>query len=175
MNIALIGLKSCGKSTVGPLLAKALGYQCIDTDTLIEDYFVSQGHKHTSFKLIHQTVGEDEFRRIETYVLQSALPTLRDTVVCTGGGTLLNPVNTELLKHYCQVIHLDVTQSELAKRWQQSPPGFIDSNQLEQQLHDYYQNRQPLMIKVADLTIACDEMTPDEITSSLLKVIANRK
>ena len=172
MNIALIGLKSCGKSTVGPLLAQALGYQCIDTDTLIENFYAKQHDQRLSFKQIHQTIGEFAFRELESKVLVDVLALIKDTVICTGGGSLLKPENIELLKKHCKLVHLNVSEQSLLTRWQASAPGFVDTHLLEQQLHDYFLARQPLMTSSADMTIDCDQNSPVEVANEINKQLS---
>jgi shikimate kinase len=110
LNIYLIGMMGSGKSTIGPLLAQQLGYGFLDTDTTIEQ-LVGQ-----SITKIFQTVGEPEFRQIETQVLAEVSAHLR-LVVATGGGI---PTVQENWNHLHQglVIWLDPSVDLLVDRLQ---------------------------------------------------------
>jgi shikimate kinase len=110
LNIYLIGMMGSGKSTIGPLLAEHLGYSFLDTDPTIEK-LVGQ-----SIVEIFQTVGEAEFRQIETQVLAEVSAYVR-LVVATGGGI---PIDRENWNHLHQglVIWLDPSVDLLVERLQ---------------------------------------------------------
>jgi shikimate kinase len=110
LNIYPIGMMGSGKSTIGPLLAEQLGYGFLDTDPTIEK-LVGQ-----SIVEIFQTVGEAEFRKIETQVLAEVSAYTR-LVVATGGGI---PIERENWNHLHQglVIWLDPSVDLLVERLQ---------------------------------------------------------
>ena len=108
LNIYLIGMMGAGKSTIGPLLANALGYSFLDTDSTIEQ-LVGQ-----SVTEIFQAVGEPEFRQIETQVLAEVSAHLR-LVVATGGGIAIERENWHHL-HQGLVIWLDPAIDLLVER-----------------------------------------------------------
>jgi shikimate kinase len=86
LNVYLIGMMGCGKSTTGKLLAQKLGYRFFDTDTVI-----SQAAGLTVSQIFSEA-GEAEFRKIETQVL-SQLSAYTRLVVATGGGIVLERMN----------------------------------------------------------------------------------
>jgi shikimate kinase len=109
MNLVLIGMMGSGKSTVGRLLAGALGRPFYDTDTLVE---------LQSMQLIRQIFaqeGEAGFRRREVAAVQEATVG-SGRVIATGGGTVLNPANRALLRLDGYVIWLDAEPEELHVR-----------------------------------------------------------
>jgi shikimate kinase len=110
LNIYLIGMMGAGKSTIGPLLAEHLGYSFLDTDATIEK-LVGQ-----SVTEIFQTVGETEFRQIETQVLAEVSAHLR-LIVATGGGIAIERENWHHL-HQGLVIWLDPHVDLLVERLQ---------------------------------------------------------
>ncbi len=110
LNIYLIGMMGSGKSTIGPLLAEKLGYGFLDTDATIEK-LVGQ-----SIVEIFQTVGEAEFRQIETQVLAEVSAHIR-LVVATGGGIPIRQENWQHL-HQGLVIWLDPPVDLLVERLQ---------------------------------------------------------
>ena len=68
LNVILIGFMGCGKTTVGNLLARQLGFQFIDTDQLI----VKKAHR--PIPLIFEQEGEAGFRALESAVLEDLAP-----------------------------------------------------------------------------------------------------
>jgi shikimate kinase len=110
LNIYLIGMMGSGKSTIGPVLAASLGYSFLDTDTTIEKL---AGQTVTE---IFQTVGEVQFRQIETQVLAEVSAHIR-LVVATGGGIAIERENWNHL-HQGLVIWLDPSVDILVERLQ---------------------------------------------------------
>lgn len=94
MNIVLIGLKSCGKTSVGRALAAKLGKFFIDTDELIME---RHGNRRQSIREICLQNGENYFRNLEKEVI-ATLAALDDAVVATGGGAVLEEENIKNLK-----------------------------------------------------------------------------
>lgn len=91
-NLYLIGMMGVGKSTVGQLLAKALGYRFFDTDAVIEQ---ATGQ---TISEIFAGMGEAEFRQLETQVL-AELSAYTRLVVATGGGIVSQQKNWSYLRH----------------------------------------------------------------------------
>ena len=114
-NLYLVGMMGCGKSTVGPLLAKALGYRFLDADAVISE---AAG---CSIPEIFARDGEEGFRRLERQVLQQ-LSQWHSLVVATGGGIVTVPANWGELRQGV-VIWLDVAEDELLRRLQADPGG----------------------------------------------------
>lgn len=99
-NIVLIGMPSCGKSTIGKIVAKRLGKKFEDTDLLIE--------KETgkSVKRIFEDSGENYFRKIECDVIEK-ISKQTESVIATGGGAVLNKRNIESLKRNGKIFFID--------------------------------------------------------------------
>ncbi len=107
-NIILIGMPSCGKSTVGVLLAKQLGYRFIDSDLLIQE---------RTGKLLHELIatdGIDGFLRIENEV-NASIETER-TVISTGGSVVYGREAMEHLRTLGRVIYLKISFEVLSER-----------------------------------------------------------
>ena len=90
-NIILIGMMGSGKTSVGALLAKRVNFKFVDTDHIIEE---TQG---LSISKIFEVDGESKFRKLEENVIER-ISHLNQMVVSTGGGIVLNPLNTIKLK-----------------------------------------------------------------------------
>ena len=93
MNISLIGMMGCGKTTIGELLAKELCYKFIDTDSLIVE------KENRSINDIFENDGEQYFRKVETNVLKEALNN-QNQIISTGGGIVKSNENITLLKEH---------------------------------------------------------------------------
>lgn len=97
-NLVLIGLPGCGKTTIGALLAREIGYDFADVDALIEQ-------RYGPIPQLFQQ-GEDHFRACETAVVKS-LRTLRHSVIACGGGTVERPYNMQILAQMGAILFLD--------------------------------------------------------------------
>ncbi len=108
LNIYLIGMMGCGKSTIGQLLAEQLQYKFFDTDHLIEQ--VSRQSVNDIFAM----AGEEEFRSIEAKVL-AEISAYTKLVVATGGGMVLRRSNWGYLQQGL-VVWIDVPAEVLWER-----------------------------------------------------------
>lgn len=100
VNLYLVGMMGCGKSTIGKILAKQLGYQFFDTDSVIEQV---TGRSITE---IFTTEGEAAFRELESQVLAELSARTR-LAIATGGGIVLRQMNWSYLRHGL-VVWIDV-------------------------------------------------------------------
>lgn len=108
VNLYLIGMMGCGKTTVGRILAQQLGYRFFDTDAVIE-----QAAGQTVSE-IFATAGEAAFRQLETQVL-AELSAYKRLAIATGGGIVLHPMNWSYLRHGV-VVWLDASIDQLYDR-----------------------------------------------------------
>lgn len=108
-RIALIGFMATGKSTIGPLLAEALGYRFVDTDVLVE--------KNMNMKItdIFSEFGEDAFREAEHQALKEVLKE-ENIVLSTGGGIILFERNRRLLAEKAFVVSLSAKPETIFQR-----------------------------------------------------------
>ena len=109
MRIYLVGYMYSGKSTVGRQLARTMGLQFLDTDTLFEERY------HTSIPLFFRRYDEALFRRLEQMVLHSTAE-MDDIVVSTGGGTPCYADNMDWINAHGVSVHLDVSMECLLQR-----------------------------------------------------------
>lgn len=100
MNLVLIGMMGCGKSTCGRLLARKLKRKFVDTDALIEQ---RQGRAISD---IFAQEGEPYFRDLETALAQE-LSGETDLVIATGGGIILRDENVAALRENGFVVWLN--------------------------------------------------------------------
>lgn len=122
VNLYLVGMMGCGKSTTGRALAQQLGYGFVDTDDLITQL---TGQAITD---IFAESGEAHFRQVESKVL-SEVAAHTKLVVATGGGIVLDKKNWSFLQHGL-VIWLDVEPDQLWQRLQTDQSRPLLQNQI---------------------------------------------
>lgn len=146
-NIILIGMPGSGKSTVGVLLAKIIGYRFVDTDLLIQE---KEGRK--LFEILRDS-GNDYFAAVENEVNSSVMAD--KTVIATGGSAIYGEAAMRHLGSIGKIVFLDVPLYELEKRINNlSTRGIMFKS--GQTLNDIYSERLPLYRKWADITISCE-------------------
>lgn len=163
MNIALIGMSGSGKSTVAEKLAGALGYTVADSDEIIEK-------KHGKISAIFAVYGETYFRKLEREAVKS-LAGVKNTVVATGGGCILDEENLKILKSSAKVVYLKTSVSELAKRLKGDNSRPLLSGNLVDNLAEIYKSRAEIYENSADLTVVTDGITADGVAQIILEKI----
>ncbi|MBR2343302.1 MAG: shikimate dehydrogenase [Clostridia bacterium] len=153
-SIALIGMPSAGKSTVGKILAERLGRALIDTDTLIE---TRTGRAPGE---IISDLGESAFRDIEAEAV-SELADSAGLVIATGGGVPLRPENLLNLRKNGRIVFLDRPLDELSV----GPDRPLSSS--KEALERLYNARYGIYSAAADIKITVSG-TPDEVADSIL-------
>lgn len=163
-NIVLIGMPASGKSTIGVLLAKALGRDFIDTDLLI------QAREGALLQDIIMDKGIDEFIRIEEEVITGLDCT--NTVIATGGSVVYSHEAMEYLGQKGIIVYLEVDYEEINRRLTNITSRGIVFEE-GQNLIDLYKERLPLYQKYADLTIDCRDKDVETLVSLIKDKIQN--
>ncbi len=157
--IYLLGFMGSGKSTVGQLLARRIGWPFIDLDSTIE---AGQG---ASIRDIFERVGEPFFRQIERAAL-AEISKSEPAVIALGGGTWVQDANLELIRNTGgATVWLDSSVEELRRRCAAitNRPLFRDTEsfvQLYNQRLPYYQ--------LAEFRVGTDGFTPEEVAERIL-------
>ena len=107
-NIILIGMPASGKSTVGVILAKILGYNFVDADIVIQE---KEGRKLAE---IIETEGIDGFISIENKINSEI--EVEKSVIATGGSAVYGKEAMEHYKNIGKVVYLKVSMDVLTKR-----------------------------------------------------------
>jgi len=164
INIYLIGMMGCGKSSVGPELAKLLGYRFIDADSVIA---AAAG---CSISEIFDSQGEAGFRLIETQVLHQ-ISQWHSLVVATGGGVVTTSANWGALRQGL-VVWLQVDAAQLLERLEAHPGDrpLLKQPNPETELLKLLQARAD-QYSHADLSIAAGGATPAQVANEILAAL----
>lgn len=161
-NIILIGFMASGKSRVGEMLARRLGYELIDTDAIIER------EHNESIKDIFAKHGEWYFRKRESDTIRN-LAHREHAVIVAGGGAPTYFDNAQALQELGQVFYLDASLSLILKRLERSdtrPLGALKSSHELEKLKALYLYRRPIYLSLGlavDVNHESKAKTCDEI------------
>lgn len=161
-NIVLIGMPGVGKSTVGVILAKVIGYQFLDADILIQE------QEGKLLREIIAEVGTDGFIEVENRV--NASIEAEHTIIATGGSVIYGKEAMEHLKEIGTVVYLSVVYEEIEKRLADIKGRGVVLKE-GQTLYDLYCERTPLYEKYADIVVAEDGLTVEETVEKLLVLL----
>ena len=162
MNLVLIGMPACGKSTIGVILAKTVGMHFVDTDLLI------QKKEGMILQDILDTRGAEKFLEIEEAVL-CGVPD-EDAVISTGGSAVYSDIAMLHLKHGGKVIYLSLPLEEIEDRLKNIKTRGIAMG-AGQTLADLYEKRIPLYEKYADITIKAAGLSVEECIEEIIENI----
>jgi shikimate kinase len=108
-RIILTGFSGTGKTAVGPIVAKRLGWALIDTDRLVEERAVK------GILDIFRDNGEEHFRDLESDALAAACAR-ENAVISTGGGAVLRPENRVLMARSGFIVCLEARPETILRR-----------------------------------------------------------
>lgn len=158
-NISLIGMPSCGKSTVGVLLAKAAGMNFVDTDVVI------QARQGRSLQTIIAEEGLEAFRQIEAATIAGL--DVSAHVIATGGSAVYSETAMAHLQAGGAVVYLDrplevirAHVGDTRRRGVVMQPG--------QSIDELYAERLPLYERWADVRIDCGHRPHEQIVEDIL-------
>lgn len=165
-NIVLIGMPGVGKSTVGVILAKELGYQFVDADLLI------QKQEKRLLKEIIAQEGVEGFIQIENQV--NASIETENTVIATGGSVIYGEEAMMHLKNIAVIVYLKVSYEVLAKRLSNLKNRGVVLRE-NQTLKDLYDERIVLYEKYADLIVDEEKKGIEDTLESIIVTLLNLK
>ena len=165
MNIVLIGMPGCGKSTVGVVLAKVLGMHFCDTDIVI------QGREGKKLQEIINEEGNDACLLHERDALLSL--SIDDTVIATGGSAVYSEEAMMHLKKSGIVVYLEVSAEEIERRLADfAARGVAIKDGMT--VRDLYNERIPLYQKYADVIINEDGADIPAVIGRIAEALARR-
>lgn len=171
-NIILIGMPGAGKSTIGVVLAKRLGFSFLDTDLVIQE---------KQKMLLHEILdeyGQDGFNEVENAILSEIFA--KNSIIATGGSAVYGKDAMQNMKELGKIVYLKISYEELEHRLGDLEHRLGDleergvSMKEGQTLRSLYEERLPLYEKYAEDTIDCDGKSIREIVYEICE-IANKE
>ena len=145
-NVYLIGPMGSGKTTIGQRLAEMLNLEFVDNDHELEE------QTGASVNLIFDLEGEEGFRKRETAMLKK-LTARKNVLIATGGGTILEKENRDLLRESGLVVYLRTSVNQQIMRLSRDKTRpLLQSDNREEKLADLAKERNPLYQELADVT-----------------------
>lgn len=161
-NITLIGMPASGKSTVGVLLAKRLGYSFVDTDIVIQE---KEGRL---LKEIIEQDGLEGFLEVENRI-NSELDVTR-SVIAPGGSVIYGKEAMEHLKEISVVVYLKLSYHEVKSRLGDLKDRGVALKD-GMTLKELYEERIPYYEKYADITVDENGRTPGQTVDKLREMM----
>ena len=164
-NIVLIGMPGVGKSTVGVILAKVLGYQFVDADLVIQE---KEG------KLLREIIAEegpDGFIAVENRINSEI--EAHHSVIATGGSVVYGKEAMEHFKDIGTVVYLELPPESLEERLGSLKERGVVSNG-KTTVEEIYADRVALYKKYADITLNEQGKQIRETVEMLYDIIMNK-
>lgn len=158
-NIIFIGMPASGKSTIGVVVAKRLGYDFVDTDLLI------QKQENRLLKEIIADVGNEGFLAIENQVNRDLQ--VEHAVISPGGSVIYCQEAMEHFEKIGTIVYLQVSFETINQRISNAKNRGVVLKE-GQTLEDLYEERIRLFEKYADYTISEDDLDLEETIDKVL-------
>lgn len=163
-NVILIGMPGAGKSTVGVVLAKRLGYAFLDSDLVIQS---KEG------RLLHEIIadkGVNGFWQIEEAV--NASMEADHTVIATGGSVIYGSRAMEHFKQMGSIVYLKLSLEAIADRLGDLSERGVTLRD-GQDLTALYEERVPMYERYADIIMDCENLSIREIVTAIAQLTEN--
>lgn len=157
-----------GKTAVGAALAEMLGYEFVDTDSLIVE------RAGQSIPEIFEKQGEKGFRVIESEVI-AALSDAQSKVIATGGGAVLDPQSRHIFRAIGHTVYLKASPRELYQRVKNDTnrPLLQKAEDPKKAVERLLKEREYLYLE-ADIIVDTEELSIEEVTDVLIDELARR-
>lgn len=162
-NIFLVGFMGAGKSTIARALQRMLELPLVEMDERIVQ---EQG---MSINDIFARYGEDHFRELESALIL-ALGQQEPSVISCGGGVVVRPQNVEYMKRSGRIVFLTATPQTVYERVKDSKDRpILNGNMNVEYIAGLMEKRRALYEAAADIAVATDEKSRDEICAEILE------
>jgi shikimate kinase len=163
MNYILIGLPGSGKSTIGVMLAKYIGFEFLDTDLVIQQ---KTGKKLSQ---LIEKLGPEGFLALENEICREV--SVDNTVIATGGSAVYGEEAMLRFKETGKVIYLRMSCREMKRRLKNTfrKRGVVMLH--GQTEEDLYNERVPLYERYADLVIDEQRCDSEQTLQKIISVI----
>lgn len=163
-NLALTGFMGCGKTTIGQKLAKLLDMDFVDLDQKIEQ------EQKTTISDIFEKKGEMYFRALETRACEEVAK-LENTVIATGGGTVIRDQNAEILEKSCLILFLNRTLAQIEQNLKGSyARPLLQVPNVSEHIKSLFDFRVPQYYDKSDVTVYFPGNLPDPVRHALIHI-----
>jgi shikimate kinase len=145
MNITLIGMPGSGKTHIGQILAKELGYGFFDADAAIENEY------GLPLPEILAKIGKNQFLKKEGMVVISYISGKDRLVISPGGSIVYRKKAMECLNKISTIIYLKTALPVIENRIGNAPRGIVDAD--KKTIAEIYTQRLPLYDKWANIIV----------------------
>jgi shikimate kinase len=171
MNLILFGFKSCGKTTLGKILAKQMRRRFLDTDRLVEHIHYTQTGEKKTYREIFKAIGPEQFRSLESAAIEQ-LKNTKDAIIALGGGTILPPEHTAALAKLGQLVYLKLNKETLQQRILSRPlPAYLDPLDPQGSFERMYLERHAQYEKIPAISIDMETKTQEQVIQELHTLI----
>jgi shikimate kinase len=162
-NIALIGFMGTGKSAVGKALAKKLGCEFVEMDSLVEEM------AGKTIPEIFEQDGEIAFRELEIEVTKKVAQGSRQVIAC-GGGMVLNRINVDRLRETSRMVYLKASLRKILERTSTdaNERPLLDVADPAQRIRELLDFRKPFYERSADIMINTSRLGIDKIADLII-------
>ena len=165
-KILLVGMMGAGKSTVGPALARRLGWSYVDSDEQ-----VVRRTGRTVPELFAER-GEAAFRAEEKQALREAVAAEGPAVVSVAGGAVLDAGNRDVLREGGTVVWLRAPVATMVDRVGAGEGRPLLGDDPAAAVARLYEQRRPLYAEVADIVVDVGHLSPAETVEEIMAVLA---
>jgi len=164
-NLVMVGMMGSGKSSIGKLVSKKLGFEFIDTDNEIEEI------EKKTISEIFKINGEKYFRNIEETISIKSLK-LNNKVIALGGGGFMNSIIRKYTQKKCISIWLNWKSETLMNRIKNSKKRPLAVKLSNFELQNLIIKRSA-MYNLSDYKINCDKLVKKQIVKNIINFYEN--
>ena len=162
MRIFIVGPMASGKSVIGKKLAETLAVNFVDTDKEIEK------NAGVVISWIFEVEGEEGFRKREEKLLKE-VSKQENSVISTGGGTIIGKQNRELMTSKGKVVYLEASiQVQLERTLGDKRRPLLNKGNKEETLISLKERREHLYKEIADITIKQEGKSHNKIVQEII-------
>lgn len=162
-NIVLIGFSGAGKSTIGDLTARELGYNFLDLDRVIE------AQEEKPLDQLVEELGHEKFCDLEAHYVRQ-LWFVKNTVIATGGSVIYRESAMRHLKLLGTIVFIDAELDTIKQAIAEAPNrGIVFPDSIS--IDDLYHERLPLYQQWADAVIIRDGLSAHECAQQIVELM----